>query len=171
MNTGVYKIENTHNGNCYIGSTRNLSSRWYQHLRLLLRRKHHSCVLQSAWDKWGPGAFSFRPLLICDKGLLLYYEQRCIDEFSPEYNIASSAYAPTAGRKLSAKHRAKIGAALTGRVFSAETRLRMRNSHLGQIPTPEALAMLAATNRGKKLSPEHRAKISEAHLAYHARRS
>lgn len=48
---GVYKIENTKNGKKYIGSSKDMEKRFYQHKRDLNLGRHHSVKLQNAWNK------------------------------------------------------------------------------------------------------------------------
>ena len=48
---GVYKIENINNGKKYIGSSKDIEKRFYQHRRNLENKTHHSIKLQHAWSK------------------------------------------------------------------------------------------------------------------------
>ena len=48
---GVYKIENINNGKKYIGSSKDIEKRFYQHRRELENKTHHSVKLQHAWSK------------------------------------------------------------------------------------------------------------------------
>lgn len=48
---GVYKIENIKNGKKYIGSSKDIDKRSYQHRRELENKTHHSVKLQHAWSK------------------------------------------------------------------------------------------------------------------------
>lgn len=48
---GVYKIENINNGKKYIGSSKDIGKRFYQHRRKLENKTHHSVKLQHAWSK------------------------------------------------------------------------------------------------------------------------
>ncbi len=47
---GVYKIENVNNGKKYIGSSKDIEKRFYQHRRELENKTHHSVKLQRAWS-------------------------------------------------------------------------------------------------------------------------
>ena len=47
---GVYKIENVNNGKKYIGSSKDIEKRFYQHKRSLENKTHHSVKLQRAWN-------------------------------------------------------------------------------------------------------------------------
>lgn len=87
------------------------------------------------------------------------------------------------GKVLSAEHKAKIAAAMVGRVYSEETIEKMRAAQSGKVFSESARAsmsraakarsqsdefkqrvvlVLTAANKGKALSPKHRAKISAA---------
>lgn len=105
----VYSIENKVNGKCYIGSTTNPRVRWSKHKGDLNRKKHHSFVLQRAWDKYGEDNFSFKVLLQCDKKDKIEYENRCM--VLQSYNVLK-----TARETL---------------VFTPEIRAKMRNVKLG----------------------------------------
>ena len=147
LQSGIYEILNTVNGKRYIGSAVNLRRREGEHKRELRRNDHSNPALQRAWDKYGAASFTFSTLLICARKDLLDYEQRCLDGFSPEYNIAKDARAPFAGRKHTPESAARIGA-----------------SNKGKIISPEAAAHHAAVMRGRKLTPEHKAKVTASLL-------
>lgn len=74
----IYKIENKENGGCYIGSTINPKSRWLHHRTSLRYGRHHSFILQKAWDKHGEGNFEFKILLKCAESDRLMYEKLCM---------------------------------------------------------------------------------------------
>jgi len=85
----VYSIENKVNGKCYIGSTTNPRVRWSKHKGDLNRKKHHSFILQRAWNKYGEQNFQFKILLECDKKDKIEYENRCM--VLQSYNILMTA--------------------------------------------------------------------------------
>src|SRR5688572_24931982 len=91
MRSGVYEIVNSHSGARYVGSASQFRKRCREHIRQLADGRHHSRYLQRAWNKHGPEAFEFRPLLVCERTDLLFYEQRALDALSPEYNIVRKA--------------------------------------------------------------------------------
>ena len=105
----VYSIENKVNGKCYIGSTTNPRVRWSKHKGDLNRKRHHSFVLQRAWDKYGANNFELKILLQCAKKDKIEYENRCM--VLQSYNILKTAreayiYTPEIKTKLRV---AKIG--------------------------------------------------------------
>jgi len=62
---GVYKIENIVNGKLYIGSSENITRRWWDHIHLLNKNSHHSSSLQKDWSEYGVSAFIFNVLELC----------------------------------------------------------------------------------------------------------
>lgn len=149
-NAGVYEIVNTANGRRYIGSSANIAARFKTHRYELSRGEHHSAKLQRSWNKHGADAFSFRTLLVCSPEDSLFFEQRCLDAYKPELNIATVAGKKTMlGRKHSAATLAKMSAAKLG---NTATRGKPRN--------PEAVKATADAHRGMKRSELTRARIS-----------
>ena len=150
--SGIYEIVNTVNGKRYIGSAKNFSRRWGTHRRELKGAKHGNSKLQRAWNKYGEAAFKFLPILVCQKSMLLFYEQQLLDKVKPEYNIALSVSAPMTGMKHTAAAIAKIAAAAKGNTYS-----------LGNKASPETRARLSKAKKGVLKSEEHKAKIGNAH--------
>lgn len=85
----IYKITSP-SGKSYIGSAKNFKKRCYEHIWYLEKGKHHSRVLQRAWNKYG-NVFVFTILIICREEDLFFYEQRALDILKPEYNISLNA--------------------------------------------------------------------------------
>lgn len=111
---GVYQIRCLANGKSYVGSTaKGFRVRWNSHRWHLRRGKHDSPHMQNCWNKYGPEAFEFRPLVVCAEDMVLFYEQLLIDALKPEFNTC-----PTAGSALGAKrtdeHRQKFSKAQRG---------------------------------------------------------
>lgn len=75
--SGIYIIENTVNGNVYVGQAKDLYLRYKSHLNLLrkndARENRH---LRLSFNKYGENSFTFKPLLFCeqDRQILTYYE-------------------------------------------------------------------------------------------------
>lgn len=132
----VYAITNTNNGNSYIGSTINLRNRWVAHRRMLRAGKHHSYILQAAWDKHKEGAFQFSLLLVCPKELRTFYEEKLLPVAS--YNLVKTKLqkifsgakisAALAGKPKTDAHKAAISAGKLGMkmdpAFCEKARLR-----------------------------------------------
>lgn len=135
--SGIYEILNSVNGKRYIGSAVSLRSRWSEHRSHLARGSHHSRHLQAAWRKYGADAFSFRPLILCSKENLLFYEQIAMDAMNPEYNVA------------------RIAGSSIGCIRTPETRAKIADKARGRKWTDEARKKLSAAVKGRILSLEH----------------
>lgn len=82
--SGVYKITNLINNKFYIGSTKNLSSRYRTHLSSLTLNKSGCVILQNAVNKYGIENFKFEVLFIGEN----YFEKEIefIKILKPPYN-------------------------------------------------------------------------------------
>lgn len=184
MNTGIYCIRNLMDGKEYIGSAaRGFRRRWDRHLRDLRQGKHHSHLLQKAWNACGEAAFEFSILEECPPDQCLEREQHFIDTLDPHYNICRIAgswlgrgVSPETrakmgawqkGRKLSPETCARIGAASKGRHPSPATRAKISASLMGHGASPEARARMSAALQGHSTSPSTRAKIGAANKGHH----
>jgi group I intron endonuclease len=165
MTCGVYSITNKNNGEIYIGSSIDIEHRWREHVRMLEKGDHCNRLLQRAWSKYGETAFVFAILILCCSDELVDMEQCYLDHIKPQYNLCSIA-----GSSLGVKHsdetRAKVSAALRGRIVSPETRAKRSAARRGRIASFETRAKIGAANRGHIASPETRAKMSAAHRGH-----
>ena len=91
MRSGIYKIENTATGSCYVGSAVHIQKRWGSHRHSLRNHKKSPPKLQRAWDKYGEHAFLFSVIEYCPVESLLMREQFHIDELQPRYNTRTLA--------------------------------------------------------------------------------
>jgi len=110
MNTGVYKIRNIINNDYYIGSCSHIKgfpSRWSNHRRLLRANKHHSIILQRAWNKYGEHEFIFEILEECEPQRCVSREQYYFNTLNPKYNILQVA-GSSFGRKLTSEQIQKL---------------------------------------------------------------
>ena len=78
---GIYKITNLHNGRFYIGSAKNLSSRYKSHHSSLRRNKHHNQYLQNDWNKYKDTAiYEFTAIQFTSEEQRLLVEQKWLDK-------------------------------------------------------------------------------------------
>jgi group I intron endonuclease len=89
---GIYQIKNNINNKIYIGSSKDITKRWNNHITNLNNNTHHSYKLQNDWIKYNIKDFSFSILeIIYDDKKLLVREQFYIDQYDIEklYNVMS----------------------------------------------------------------------------------
>jgi len=140
---GLYVIQNLVERRLfYVGSSQNIKKRWAVHKALLNKGKHHSKRLQSDWFKYGEAAFSILPLqMIEGKQDRLRLEQHFLTTLPCPYNVS---------RKANSSE---------GTVRSDATREKLRVA----VRRADRMAHIKALGGAPK-SPEHRARIAEAHL-------
>lgn len=80
--SGIYRILNKINGNCYIGSSLNVEKRYKHHLSTLRHNSSRCSILQKAFNKYGEDNFEFQVILCCKPEYRLYYEQQLIRELN-----------------------------------------------------------------------------------------
>ena len=113
---GIYQIRNLVSGKIYIGQSKNIYARWYEHKRELNKNEHHSRYLQRSWNKNGQDNFEFLIVEICDIEELnekeIYWIEKN-DSFKSGYNsniggCGSRGYIPTeeTRKKISKSHKA-----------------------------------------------------------------
>ena len=87
MSIGVYCILNNRTGLMYIGASKNVEGRLYNHFNLLRNNKHHSFRLQAAYNQYGHDAFSSKLLKECSIKDLRSCERWYLFNEKPRYNI------------------------------------------------------------------------------------
>ena len=85
--SGVYEIVCIESGNKYVGHANNLAGRFRQHKFKLRGNNHHTPHLQSAWNRYGEGAFIFKSLIVCSRQDALEYEQKLLNTKEYIYNV------------------------------------------------------------------------------------
>lgn len=95
---GIYIITCISNGKHYIGSScRSIRDRIILHISRLRNGKHHSILLQRAFNKYGEEDFTFKVLELCTPDKCIEREQYWLDlvqSYNPKYgmNICEYAY-------------------------------------------------------------------------------
>ena len=149
MRSGIYRIDNSINGKCYVGSSIDLDRRRKEHSYTLMNNSHSNKHLQNAYNKYGRECFKFTIIEILEifddiKQSLLDREQFWIDNLLPEYNILLIA-----GSSLGFNH-------------SEETKQQISNSTKGVKKSIEHSKHIREAQKGKILTEDHKAKLSEA---------
>ena len=127
---GIYQIINIINGKYYVGSSIDIAKRISIHLHHLRTNKHHSILLQRAWNKYGEENFKFNIIEeVANQSELVKIEQKWIDAS----NCCNSKFGynlhPIAGSSRGIKRTEKqiraMSERLTGRIISEEWRQRI----------------------------------------------
>jgi group I intron endonuclease len=153
MACGIYRITNTVNGKCYIGSAADLERREKQHFSGDRTNK----ILKQAMDKYGPESFKFEVLEECTTREMLSLEQlnidlhRVVKGWENLYNICE-----VAGSRLGTKHSEEskklISKAKKGKKYSEEHKRKISDAMKGD----------KNHNFGKQLNEEHKKAIGDS---------
>jgi len=144
---GIYQIQSKIKPTrIYIGSSRDITKRWNDHLRLLGKNKHHSSKLQSHFNKYGKDDFQFSILTGCDKENLIPNEQFFIDFYKPYFNsVLKVSYIPDYIGRVSGnkgkrgmfhhteEHKSKMSQLKLGVSRSEETKQKISNTLKGKL--------------------------------------
>ncbi|MBW4460464.1 MAG: GIY-YIG nuclease family protein [Nodosilinea sp. WJT8-NPBG4] len=98
MTRGVYTICCVPTGKVYVGSSKNIESRWIRHKRDLKKNRHHSKNLQDAWNKYSETDFKFCIVEEVIDGNLLEFEYRWtrkLDAYKIGFNSSPFIQRPT----------------------------------------------------------------------------
>lgn len=164
-----------------------------QHLARLRGRKHHSPIMQAAFDKYGEESFECFVLEVVG-GDLIEAEQRWLDLLEPSYNIRTLAVVGgQGGRPLSDRQKLALrlgplnrqplteetkrkigensGAArrgkpsnMSGRTHSVSAREKLRRAKLGTTLSDDARAKITASNQKRHLQQRSQAENLAASL-------
>lgn len=178
--SGVYIIKNILNNNFYIGSSKNIATRWYHHTRNAIQGSTKSPYLYSAMRKYGIDNFQCTPLIFCEIDELERYEQYFLDRYvtlDECYNVSKDVNAPM--RRASMETRKKLSEAISksmkGKpawnkgiprtdeekaIIGEATRkaMKQRDNSCSEVTKQ----LLSEKLKGRKFSEETRRKMSEA---------
>lgn len=150
--SGVYEIRNTISGKGYVGSSTNISRRWYQHRRRLGNNSHKNPYLQNAWNKYGGDVFDFRVLVYAETAEYIRIENLLLATNNYEYNIAKDATKSQLGRPRSVKTKQKLSRINSGK----------NHPQYGTLHSEETRNKLSIANTGNRHTEETKRKISKA---------
>lgn len=155
---GIYRWVNKVNNKTYVGSSVNLTLRFYKYYSIKHLLKHKTTIHQ-ALLKYGYSNFSLEVLEYTgDRDILVSREQYYIDKLKPRYNILE-----TAGSTLGFKHSQEtLDYFKNNRKVSEETRKNLSLAATGRVLSDAEKKKISASRIGINLSAETRAKISAA---------
>lgn len=163
--SGIYLIYCLVNERVYVGSSVNVVKRLKQHQNELEKGKHSNSLLQRAWNKYGQDAFAFGLIERIDSEQLLSREQQWIDDLEAYdrkrgFNISRFAGSPMRGLTHTPNTKAKMSRSQLGRKHTDATKAKMSLWQKGRVLPLEQIERLQGMNKGRKASPETRAKLS-----------
>ena len=181
--SGVYYLFNTVTLRFYVGSTKNLRSRFNGHLRSLIRNRHCNPKLQNAWNKYGADVWVLGLLEYCPAPELVPHERHWVerlDTIGNGYNLHEPGNAHY-GKKPSRgptpqETKDKISAALKGRkpemtparTASIEARRGVKLPHLcGRHHTEATKQKMSKSKLGKPKPAGFGEKIAKALIGKH----
>jgi group I intron endonuclease len=140
---GIYMIYCASSEKAYIGQTKHLQKRLYQHKWKLNKGTHPNPHLQNAYQKYGEAYFNFILLENCTQSELTVKEAEWLDKIDIElrYNI----------NKVTDVH-----------PVSEETRKKISDTRIGKKWSEEQKNRLSKSRKGVKKSEETKAKMKEA---------
>jgi group I intron endonuclease len=166
----VYQILNKKTKKIYVGSSVDVEHRWKNHLKQLKKQKHHSILLQRAFNKYGEKSFSFNVLEeVFDKSKLIEKEQQYLDNLNPSYNVCKIAGNTLGYRfRLSEETKRRMSEARKGpgNPNFGKSHKGKRNPMFGKRHSEDAKRKMSEIKRGsnnpfygKHISEEHRQAI------------
>lgn len=135
MRSGIYCITNIADGTIYIGSSKNCPRRWTEHRGELRKNRHCNRHLQSAWNKYGEGCFSFAIIEQCAESELYAKEQQHLDRMHQQPGVSSYNLSPIAkGSSMSAGARKQMSERLKGNTYTLGRKLTTEErEHLSKV--------------------------------------
>ncbi len=129
--SGIYKITCLSNNRIYVGSSKNITSRYEQHWYGLRGNKHKSCHLQNAWNKYGEDSFIFEIIELCPEETRIEREQYHMDNlrsYDKEVGFNICLRADKGHKQASLETREKIRQKALGRKKSEDTKSKIKES-------------------------------------------
>lgn len=159
MYSGIYTITNTIDGKIYVGYTKHLSQRRFEHMSKLSKGNHTSTHLQYAVNQYGVENFIYETLEECPRHLLVameHYWCNILDTHNPKrgYNILPT-HPEGENKRLSEETKQKIRIARAKQVITEEHKQAISKASKGR-----------PRKKGVKLSQEHKNKVSKSLLEF-----
>lgn len=193
MKSGIYLIQCSANLKNYVGVSKHIPTRWSRHRGELRRGTHGNKHLQSAYNMYGEGAFSYS-VIREDAVDLAWWESFYIRLLSADdsrfgfnsrvesaygtFTLTAEARQRMMGRPCKQETRDKLSASLRGRftgiartVLTEDAKAKISRSLTGQSQSKETRDKRAESLRGSKRTEEARRNISEGTKKAWAKRS
>ena len=142
--SGIYKFTNKINGKSYIGSSINLTKRFYKYFNIsYISTVKNDLTISRALIKYGYSNFSLEILEYCSVEVLLEREQYYFDIYKPDYNIELVA-GSSIGIVRSKETKNKISQSLKGKYVGE------KNHWFGKTHSDETKNLMSQNRIGNK---------------------
>ncbi len=158
MNSGIYKIINKVTGGYYVGSSKDIESRWKSHKSMLRKCKHRNNKLQTVWNEYGEDCFEFNVIeyIDCSDG------DRVIGEYKNDGgNIRRVEYYLNRGMILNALLLIEEQKYLNIARVDGNSYQQCYKADGGEC-SDSTKKLISNSLKGRVFSDEHRRKIGEA---------
>lgn len=91
---GIYCIRNTVTNKVYIGQSKNIITRWNNHISTLRKGNHPVTALQLEWNQYGENAFVFSVIKLIKDNLLIEEDMQIKEHLAMGINLFNSFCAP-----------------------------------------------------------------------------
>lgn len=169
FDTGIYKLTHKKNGKVYIGQSKHLKRRLYEHKQCesTENNKGSQSVIRRAIKKYGFDSFKYEIIIICKDGDYMDLMETKIINF---YNsmVPNGYNVRDGGNKvfISEDGKKRISKANSGRVLTEKMKSKLSNSakkyYLNNNRDEDWKNKLSNSLKNKPKSEEHKKKISEA---------
>jgi group I intron endonuclease len=157
----IYIIQNTNNNKIYVGQTINVKNRWYSHKYELKKNNHRDSYLQNSWNKYSENAFEF---YILDQD---YWTEDEVTKYEESVRVWYTGLGLCYNIRGCGPH----GKMTEEYKILLSKRMSGKGNHMYGKPSPnkgkkqpqELIELRTASLRGRKLSEEHKKKLSTAH--------
>lgn len=161
---GIYKISNTIDDRIYIGSSKNIYTRFAVHKSNLINNHHDNVKLQNFINKYGFDKLVFQDEEYCEEEKLFEREQWYFDNvirWGYDFNINRDARRANLGKKMSDEQKLKLSIAKKGKKQSPEHAAKSRLSAVGFKHSQAFKDICSRTHKGKIVSDETKEKMSK----------
>lgn len=150
--SGVYAIVNSLNGDMYIGSSKDITGRFKQHMYFCNDYKgtKGSYNLKKATKIYGIEHFILQILECCNTDKLLVREKYWIDKLQPAYNVDTDPTNPSKYLDSSKRNAKELWKHRIPHPRTSETKTKISNMMKGKAPSLQCL-LKAANARKKKV--------------------
>jgi group I intron endonuclease len=162
--SGIYKIINKINGKYYVGSAKNIRSRWNGHRHLLNKNIHKNPHLQNSWNKYGIDNFEFIIIEEIEPRYLLIEEQKYLDIAKTEQDKCYNKSFLADRIEMTPQVIDKIRESNRKRIWSKTSLLKLSKIHKGQKHTEESKIKIKNKLMGHIHSKETKEKICKSRI-------